>query len=548
MVTSVHLSTANVGGACLIAMLPQDILWKIFSINANMHNDKSHRMYSADKLDDWDTRALTTTWNCTHVCRQWRELVIGAASLWGNLIDLDAMAFIGPAWREEILARTGESALFVAGKIFGQKQPEREILIPIIKLHWRRIRFFRVSVTSTESFPLGTWDPFYFPTPALEVFHFRVSDDLPLRHNSETVDQQPLFANDAPRIHTISTWKLSSFLLPDLQWISQLRHLDMSYTRSMSISNWLQLLEKMPMLETVYLMFAIWPVPDLSWREDLPYVSLPCLEDLSISDDTTSCALLLDHITPKVGCVLSMYTPHTEPASPLEAPTVSLLSRVITRYALNWLKVKTLKSVALNILHQSIQFAECRRTRQHDPNIPIFETDLQCVRLQEFSLLLTLLRSYLPCDFSSVTSLDLFVELFHTQSLDDNVYDLFRAFSAVEELSFIQADTFQHFWRFVERKHAEEQDNGTILFPYLHTLKLVKGTTSSTMITLDTILAFVKYRKGVKASIRLIDLQLWTPIKELDLQYFEVFDGLKIVFQDETLGDVVREKICGKLW
>jgi len=543
-------SPINGETACSASMLHHDILWKIFSMNADMNNDQSYRVYLSDPLDDWTTRALVTTWNCTHVCRQWRELIIGASSLWGNLLDLDTLSFIKSDYREEILTRTGESPLSVKGKVFGQNRGDRELLILIIKSHWRRIRIFRVAVSALDVFPISTWDPFYLPSPALELFRFRTADDLYLKHSSETRDPQQIFGNDAPRLYSFTSWKLSSFLTTDLDWFAQIRHLDVSYLRSTSISRWIQILGKMPLLQTFSLLYSVYPVPDPSWPDTLPVpVSLPHLEQISVSDHPTSCALLLDHIIPKIGSVLSMYTPHGSTDTALDAAALPIISRVITRYTQNWLQTRTPKNLSLNILHQSVQLSERRHISGPVP--PHFEIDLQCVRIHDFTLLLSLLRAYLPCDFSSVTELDMFIDLFHFQSLNDNVFDLFQSLPAVEKLTFTQGDTFQHFWKFVEKKNVEDREGSsppTLLFSSLQTINIAERHGSSILLTLDSILAFVKFRKSIKAPILVVDLTEWMAVKEEELRYFEVIQGLKIVYRDERLGDAVRDKICGSLW
>ncbi|KAF9562569.1 hypothetical protein CPC08DRAFT_372937 [Agrocybe pediades] len=92
---------------CYITRLPHEVLWNIFSMNANMYDDEPSRKNEYHLLADLGRRAMVTTWKSTHVCRQWREIIIGATSLWGKLIDLEVLSFIDHIWFNEIMARTG---------------------------------------------------------------------------------------------------------------------------------------------------------------------------------------------------------------------------------------------------------------------------------------------------------------------------------------------------------------------------------------------------------------------------------------------------------
>ena len=83
--------------------LHDDLLWKIFSINANMFIDEG---------------ALTTTRLTSQVCQSWRSNLLNTTALWGRLIDFDSLHGLkGTEWAEELVRRSGTSLLWIKGKV-----------------------------------------------------------------------------------------------------------------------------------------------------------------------------------------------------------------------------------------------------------------------------------------------------------------------------------------------------------------------------------------------------------------------------------------------
>ncbi|PPQ75680.1 hypothetical protein CVT26_001858 [Gymnopilus dilepis] len=101
--------------------LPHDILLSIFFANAN----EADIIPSDPEEEEWrdpdaPQHPLTTTRRSSQVCRAWRELILDSATLWGRLLDLDALhgQRANQQWREQVLRRAGGTApLFTSLRI-----------------------------------------------------------------------------------------------------------------------------------------------------------------------------------------------------------------------------------------------------------------------------------------------------------------------------------------------------------------------------------------------------------------------------------------------
>ncbi|KAF4614024.1 hypothetical protein D9613_007385 [Agrocybe pediades] len=166
--------------------------------------------------------------------------------------------------------------------------------------------------------------------------------------------------------------------------------------------------------------------------------------------------------------------------------------------------------------------------------------------MQDFPLFLTLLQSYLPCDFSSVIELRFFINAFHTQLLNYNIYDFLQTFTSVRELTFTTCHTFNYFCRLIAGKQAQERRTEYSFLRHLKTITFMEGQQNpASRLPLGDILDFLEYRISIEAPIAVVNLELWKPVNEMDLRHFEEFNGLKIVYRAQGLENIVKDKICG---
>jgi len=129
-----------------IAKLHRDLLWEIFALNADIEEGPKGVVNVSDTDDLCRFSPLTNTRYTSQVCASWRELIIGSPSLWGNMIDLQALDQGSDTWRNEVLLRTGNSRLSISGDIHRGTQGAQEFLVLLLKDHWVRISRVHVRI------------------------------------------------------------------------------------------------------------------------------------------------------------------------------------------------------------------------------------------------------------------------------------------------------------------------------------------------------------------------------------------------------------------
>ncbi|KAF9564285.1 hypothetical protein CPC08DRAFT_263893 [Agrocybe pediades] len=118
--------------------LNHDILWSIFMLNA-----------SDQDFDDMTTIPLTTTIASSHVCRQWRQIILSSSQMWGRLFVVDGT--YNRCCMEEVLTRSKVSPLWVYGYVvYGfmenyiemdvTKEKERSaFFLQTVERNWERV-------------------------------------------------------------------------------------------------------------------------------------------------------------------------------------------------------------------------------------------------------------------------------------------------------------------------------------------------------------------------------------------------------------------------
>ncbi|KAH9481101.1 hypothetical protein JR316_0005621 [Psilocybe cubensis] len=190
-----------------ISQLDQDVMWRIFSMNANMNNDDEFRIYSNDKLKNKNNRALYTTWHSSQVCRFWRRPLLNAPTLWAQLIDLDGLSSVDDLMKEEIVRRSGLCPLAIAGHVFAIFPKEKDFFISIIRNNWARIRSLKVSISQSNKIPGDVWDVLSEPAQTLEHFRIRASNGLNPSNNNGIISN--VFANYSPFLKSFRSWKIN---------------------------------------------------------------------------------------------------------------------------------------------------------------------------------------------------------------------------------------------------------------------------------------------------------------------------------------------------
>ncbi|KDR84518.1 hypothetical protein GALMADRAFT_716487 [Galerina marginata CBS 339.88] len=298
----------------LISELDSDILWYIFSLNADMEleSEESHP-------------ALHTLRKTSQVCRLWREIALGSSPLWGRVVNMAALTRKGD-WRDEVIRRTGSSWLCI--KATGHTLYHTEHFVKsLLAEHWGRLRslelHFNQYCTSVDD---ETWR-FILRRPAaiLETFKFTFHHAQPPFFSAADF---AIFSNHAPALRTISVigiaWNVKA------PWTSALRHLALN--SSIPVFETLLSLVSIPLpfLETLELSDSNWDALQSNITRPLRAASFPRLRRIKLypMQQIEFVLSLLAHITPAAGCAIDFYGTRTL----VDNAVIDLIPDVLSKY------------------------------------------------------------------------------------------------------------------------------------------------------------------------------------------------------------------------
>ncbi|KDR84543.1 hypothetical protein GALMADRAFT_133817 [Galerina marginata CBS 339.88] len=313
--------------------LGNDILWYIFSLNANMD---LHFEQPEDTVP-----ALLTLRYTSQVCSSWRELAIGSPSLWSRIIDVNLLSQTGAKWRNEVIRRTGTALLDVkASNCISSWPLAFDSLEWLLKAHWSRIRSLVLGLDDLDFYTdEERWIRlFERPAPSLEIFKFLGRD----RPEFVTAPSFVLFSNTAPALRTLYAAHMrlnfNAFRTPNLC------HLVIhSPVSTLDLLNALSQLHVLESLET----WGPQPfIPAQDAQDPLPLATLPQLTQIkfeSIFDCADLSLSVLAHIMPAKGCILNFLATYQE-----ETPGAST-STILSTYLTHYIAFKPITNIELTL-------------------------------------------------------------------------------------------------------------------------------------------------------------------------------------------------------
>ncbi|KAJ3574924.1 hypothetical protein NP233_g1443 [Leucocoprinus birnbaumii] len=268
--------------------LPTELLIRVFKYAAEFR-------YSNSTLKD----AAKIVLCLSHVSRQWRAIVFSIPNIWGRLINV--VDFSDELFLHFILQSCYSTVeLFVDGERLSSYATH--LKAAQIRLSRALANLHRTSYLVIRRFPL-TVDHFnhlLHSAPVLDTFSFEGYAPDPVRL------PMPLFDNSAPHLRSLC---LSSAMI-DLERshypsISELRVCHIREPFSPSTNTWLVFLSNHTSLTVLKLTYAMSARLSDS-HEWSPRVELPCLRELTLSDDATPCAHLLAQLVVPIHCRISV--------------------------------------------------------------------------------------------------------------------------------------------------------------------------------------------------------------------------------------------------
>ncbi|KDR67331.1 hypothetical protein GALMADRAFT_258296 [Galerina marginata CBS 339.88] len=277
-----------------IHRLHSDILWRFFSLNADMELD----------FEDYFP-AMDTLRTISQVCPLWRGIAMNSPSLWGRVVNIDAVfkrrAGSMTKWGNEVLRRSGDSSLHIKARL--DTKVKEDVVESLVRQNWHRIQSLDLEFQKGTPISGEKWQEiFRVPAGALEGFRIRCNG---YQEESKFV----LFQNNAPSLRRIS---ITNFVvdMKEVSWASNLRYIEMcSSIFAFELLGTLFVVQ-FPFLECIVCFDYGAGLKDVD-KEALPVlrpISLPCLRriQLNVGKEVNTILTMLMHITPNEQCALDL--------------------------------------------------------------------------------------------------------------------------------------------------------------------------------------------------------------------------------------------------
>ena len=227
----------------------------------------------------------------SHVCHQWREIIINQPLLWSH-VNFTALSSEGAA---EILVRAKSTPLSFEASLYGNCRDNVSTLRRELQAHLLNVRQLTTSGGPTNLD--DTFEEIVSLAPTLEYLSLSSRDNCrDRRYWERPFIPDTLFNGSTPRLSCLElSYCDISWKSPLLRGLKYLKILAPSTTASPELADWLGALDEMPQLVTLTLHSAS-PIT-LSVPFDVErMVTLPSLTRLDILAVPGDCALALAHL------------------------------------------------------------------------------------------------------------------------------------------------------------------------------------------------------------------------------------------------------------
>ena len=235
----------------------------------------------------------TTTVASSQVCTRWRSIALNCHTIWSRIIDYHRHPL---KWIETLLDRSNPSLLDFGSRIESvyssiMKNDVQDVL-ELVFNHIDKLRVFNVKL------PVSSWELvcsrfLQLPAPNLEYVHVEATGHV----------THPLFDNHAPNLQNLClsncTVDFTSSVLTSLTELYVQTNASASAT--VTVLEWLNILEGMPSLRWITLIHAISKAPA---NDICPVVHLRALDMLSVEGPLRESVTLVDHLIVPPSCGL----------------------------------------------------------------------------------------------------------------------------------------------------------------------------------------------------------------------------------------------------
>ncbi|KAF4613567.1 hypothetical protein D9613_007396 [Agrocybe pediades] len=535
-------------GTTPISKLPDDLLWRIFLMNANMDDDAEAACPIHKKDLCTGNRALTNTRHTSQVCCRWRGIILNSPSLWGRLVHITLFRQRTNLWMDEVVRRTANAPLYIFGITNCSKRTA--YVVDLLDRHWNRVRVFDLRISSyTVPQAHRLRDILCRSSPNLRIFRMAMQptgDKFTgqiFQFNFVEYEDSQLFADDAPlmRHFLLDSFK---FGMNSSTWICGLQTLTICNSMVYDATEFFSVLERMPLLEVLHLVRFQISFDD--YKRFKPLI-LPRLQVITMHGDIWNLVKFLDPITPAPECSVGLDM--TYHASPKADETLPWAFNVLNRYTKSYFKHTVCTSLCIEVTPTCLRLIDttpittstCRR---HPDNmrVDLFLRD----EPNEFNDILPFLECLKHVElFKCVTQVYFTTLTTITCRQSFSLLPFIAGLQSIETLT-----TSEEGLRVFLPQHGRESEK---VLPKLHTLPLYSGPGGDSVrgaestVSSNTIFTFLKWRQDLGVPLQTLDFTgCWGYIRDLRVLEDDM-PGLRMLWSSRPppAEKDYKEYICG---
>lgn len=296
-IASEHTGIPNAVKTSFISILHDDLLWRIFLINADLYQ------YDPEEPINYSVGSsfspLRFTLYASRVSRLWRRISLDSPTIWGRVIDLDVIVGFSEEGRNEILRRAGQSLLCIKGSKNGSVRFPRgaseELFFSMLSTYRTRVR--EINVVLDLPLKEDTWRLLEMAMENLEFFSLAFR--RPEWARDETTMRETLFfGGTAPTLHELRIKDAWCHL--QASWFSNIREFYLN--SALPVPGVLEALNSNGLLEVLTLKNLV----DSRKSSERQVVSLPSLKQATLSNGVNATIQILENIKAPIGCSFSI--------------------------------------------------------------------------------------------------------------------------------------------------------------------------------------------------------------------------------------------------
>ena len=263
-----------------ISSLPPEVLAAIFSLLCSS---------PGIPLDGKPDQNITQIY-VSHVCHQWREIILNQPLLWSH-VDFTTLSSAGVS---AVLLRSKSLPLYLEGMMSSRRWDDVRLSTFQEELQAHLPRIYHLRIYAKPHHLRRTLEGLVLPAPTLE--YLSLYSRCGYENRVDLLIPDTLFDGSAPGLsHLVLRNCNISWNSPFIKGLKHLEIVRPSINARPELSVWLGALDQMPQLETLTLYSASPVAPPFPFDVERT-ITLPSLTHIDISGSSEDCALAIAHL------------------------------------------------------------------------------------------------------------------------------------------------------------------------------------------------------------------------------------------------------------